>query len=86
MHAMRREHTPNVNSLRSLPLQALEADINLASLGGPTVRRRPRIEGIKIEDTRTERREKRLNRGNLILVRFFLAINLGKQAYFKLMN
>ena len=64
---MRAEHTPNSNSLRSLPLQALEAEVNLESVGGPTVRLRPRVEVISSEITRTERTEKSLDSGRLIV-------------------
>ena len=67
MHAMRREHMPKSNSLGSLPLQALEADMNLASLGGPIVRLSPRA-GVTIsDDTATERREKSWRKGRVIV-------------------
>ena len=67
MHAMRREHTPKSNSLEWLPLQVLEADINLASLGGPMVRLRLKLGGVRSDDTEAERTKKTLNRGGLIV-------------------
>lgn len=66
--ALRREHTPNSNFLGSLLLQAWEADVNLGSLGGPMVRLRARVGGIRSEDATTERREKNRDRWRVTLI------------------